>query len=317
MSYFDQPRREKRRSFGLTWWGNEWVQAIESSASLDANRLPRGRTYARWGYVGDLDINPGVVTAPVEGSDPQPYRTFVKVKTLNDNQWEQLFDVVASKVGHAASLIDGELSSELVDDATAIGISLLPANDEITTGCSCPDDAEPCKHAAAVCYLIADILDDNPFELLHLRGRSQEDVVASLRSRRQRSEVLPPNEVAASEIAGRTPLPLPKIPRPPAKSPEVIAGVAEFARDHDLDKDDLGALAVAGARRCWEITTGIGDSGLRANPYPDLVRHAAVSWGTPEFKKLCKRTGVDTATLQQDIEEYLAPGFGSDTSSDD
>src|SRR6266496_1095821 len=36
-----------RRTFGNTWWGAAWVDALEQRAKLDPNRLPRGRTYAR------------------------------------------------------------------------------------------------------------------------------------------------------------------------------------------------------------------------------------------------------------------------------
>jgi hypothetical protein len=40
----------------------------------------------------------------------------------------------------------------------------------------------PCKHLAAACYVVADRLDDQPFELLLLRGRSQSQVVEALRT---------------------------------------------------------------------------------------------------------------------------------------
>ena len=47
------------RTFGVTWWGRAWVDALEGRAQLDPNRLPRGRTYARTGRVGELKVLPG------------------------------------------------------------------------------------------------------------------------------------------------------------------------------------------------------------------------------------------------------------------
>ena len=36
-----------------------------------------------------------------------------------------------------------------------------------------PDDADPCKHPAAACYLVSDALDADPFVLLLLPGAHQ------------------------------------------------------------------------------------------------------------------------------------------------
>jgi uncharacterized Zn finger protein len=48
--------------------------------------------------------------------------------------------------------------------------------------CSCPDFAVPCKHLAATFYLLAEAFDDDPFQILHWRGRPRQDLLARLRS---------------------------------------------------------------------------------------------------------------------------------------
>jgi len=70
---------------------------------------------------------------------------------------------LASQVGHLAALLDGEMPPGVADDLTAAKIDLLPGAGEVQPRCSCPDWAEPCKHSAAVCYLVADSLDADPF----------------------------------------------------------------------------------------------------------------------------------------------------------
>ncbi|MEJ7585244.1 MAG: SWIM zinc finger family protein, partial [Acidimicrobiales bacterium] len=169
------PRGESRvlalKRFGATWWGKAWIKALEGRARLDPNRLPRGRTYARQSRVGELSVKPGEVTAGVSGSRPTPYIVRLGVRTLSETEWDALLDVIASRAGHAAALLDGELDPGVADDAAAAGADLLPGPGDLTTRCSCPDWAEPCKHAAAVCYLVADVLDADPFALLLLRGR--------------------------------------------------------------------------------------------------------------------------------------------------
>jgi uncharacterized Zn finger protein len=47
--------------------------------------------------------------------------------------------------------------------------------------CSCPDWGVPCKHLAAVCYVLAEAFDLDPFGILAWRGRDREDLLASLR----------------------------------------------------------------------------------------------------------------------------------------
>ena len=69
-----------RTTYGNTWWGRQWLQAL---AHIDFdNRLPRGRTYANQGAVRDLKVTAGTVTARVQGSRPQPYVVAIAVPPL-------------------------------------------------------------------------------------------------------------------------------------------------------------------------------------------------------------------------------------------
>jgi uncharacterized Zn finger protein len=47
--------------------------------------------------------------------------------------------------------------------------------------CSCPDWGVPCKHLAAVCYVLAEAFDDDPFQMLAWRGRGRDALLAALR----------------------------------------------------------------------------------------------------------------------------------------
>ena len=47
--------------------------------------------------------------------------------------------------------------------------------------CSCPDWEVPCKHLAAVCYVLAEAFDDDPFGMLAWRGKGREELLAALR----------------------------------------------------------------------------------------------------------------------------------------
>ena len=163
----------ERRAFGTTWWGKAWTDALQRRARLDANRLPRGRTYARHDRVHDIELSKGEINARVQGSRPEPYTVRVHIRRFSEDEWNVVLDAITARAAHTAALLDGELDPGIVEDARAVGVELLPTAGEVVPRCSCPDRAIPCKHSAAVCYLVADELDADPFALLRLRGRSR------------------------------------------------------------------------------------------------------------------------------------------------
>ncbi len=220
-----------RAPFGATWWGRAWIDALEHRARLDSNRLPRGRTYARGGAVEQIEIGKGRVTAFVQGSRPTPYKVSIGVHQFTGAEWESVFDALSAEVGRAAALLDGELPTEIADELRDLGLDLLPGPGSLEPRCSCPDRADPCKHAAAVCYLVSDSLDEDPFALFLMRGRSRAELMSALRARRAAGmratpgdeagrRALPderPQTIRPSEAWGRRLEALPVLPLPPPR----------------------------------------------------------------------------------------------------
>jgi hypothetical protein len=170
--------------FGLTWWGQRWIAALEALGQSYANRLPRGRTYARRGSVTDLVVAPGVVTARVAGSRPTPYKVSLRIPVFTDPQWTAATHALAHQLRHAAALLDGRMPEDVDETLDAVGLSLFPGPRDLTTRCSCPDVANPCKHVAAVHYTLAQTFDADPFLLPTLRGRDRTALLAGLRAAR-------------------------------------------------------------------------------------------------------------------------------------
>ena len=173
-----------RTRFGLTWWGRRWIDALEALGAVYANRLPRGRTYARKGTVQDLTVGAGTVTARVQGSRPRPYRVQLQLPVFDDGTWEAITTALASRLRLSADLLDATMPEDIDEVLAACGVSLFPTGRELTTRCSCPDVANPCKHVAAVHYVLAQTFDADPFLLTTLRGRDREALLAGLRAQR-------------------------------------------------------------------------------------------------------------------------------------
>ena len=315
------PRARGRSPFGSTWWGHAWIEALEQRARLDTNRLPRGRSYARSGAVGELTLDVGEVTAFVQGSRAKPYSVVVRVRTFNDDEWRRVMDVLSGEIGHTAALLDGELPVDIADGVASIGLDLLPGAGEIQPRCSCPDWADPCKHSAAVCYLVADELDRDPFGLLLLRGRSREDVLAALRSRRVGTgttghDVVRPNDggVRARDAWRRTPTALPELPLPPERPGRPSIPLADTATHDVLGVEALRVLASDAAARALELALGATSSGLELTREQDLARWAANLLGPdrhrvgPDVGVLARRAGVTSRTLVRQALAWRAGG---------
>ena len=177
----------RRGAFGRTWWASRWIAALERL--VNPGRLARGRTYARSGQVVSMDVGRDGVKALVQGSRPQPYKVSIRFRRLTDAEWERVIDAMAGEALYAARLLSGEMPEHIEDVFSSVGASLFPAaKDDMRTTCSCPDDANPCKHIAAVHYLLGERFDEDPFLMFLLRGRSKDEIIAALRARRGGSE---------------------------------------------------------------------------------------------------------------------------------
>src|SRR5574341_2299828 len=175
--------KSKRGAIGDTWWSKRWVSVLESFGW--SNRLERGRRYARGGQVLDFKLTSGKVTARVQGSVREPYSVSIEIKPFKDEEWNKAAEVMAQKAVFAAKLLAGEMPQNIEEAFKTAGLSLFPdSSKDIKTDCSCPDSANPCKHIAAVYYILAEEFDRDPFMLFSLRGKTQAEITASLRKTR-------------------------------------------------------------------------------------------------------------------------------------
>ncbi|MHB8628792.1 MAG: SWIM zinc finger family protein [Aggregatilineales bacterium] len=175
--------KTKRGAFGQSWWAKRWIAVLEAYGL--GTRLQRGRSYARGGQVLNVEVEPGHVTAQVQGSRPRPYDIDIRLPVLSDAEWERAIDAMSAQALFAAKLLAGEMPQDIEDAFKAANVFLFPTrSSDLRTDCSCPDFANPCKHIAAVYYLLGEQFDADPFVLFTLRGRRREQVIEALRQRR-------------------------------------------------------------------------------------------------------------------------------------
>ncbi len=258
--------QSKRGSFGDTWWGKRWIAVLESFNL--GGRLTRGRSYARNGSVLSIDIASGAVKAKVQGSSPTPYKVSIQLKALLDKDWRKLAESLSTQAIFAAKLLAGEMPQEIEEAFKAEGFTLFPDKArDLETDCSCPDWSNPCKHIAAVYYLLGEEFDRDPFLLFKLRGMERDKFIqllgaATPSARDEAAEQLPPEPLNAEAVVYWQGAPLSPDWLGEARTPPVAAAVLQrlgnfpFWRGNETVSDALHAAYVNASARGLEVLAG-------------------------------------------------------------
>jgi uncharacterized Zn finger protein len=207
--------QSKRGAFGQSWWAKRWIAVLESF-QIGA-RLGRGRSYARQGQVLSIDIKKGLITAQVQGSRPKPYDVTIQVKVLSAGDWKKLVQELSRQAVFAAKLLAGEMPEDIEQLFQKVGLSLFPEKlRDLMTDCTCPDWSNPCKHIAAVYYLLGEEFDRDPFLIFKLRGLSREELLKQLGSIREKPSTRKTRRKAAPTTMEKEEQPREPLPADPA-----------------------------------------------------------------------------------------------------
>jgi uncharacterized Zn finger protein len=173
-------------AIGESWWSERFIELLESFGL--GSRLERGRAYARAGQVTELEVEPGIVLAKVQGSRYTPYRVRIRAAVFSEHQWRRAERAIAARALTLAKLLAGEMPHDIEQVLAECKLTLLPtAYNELRASCTCPDAANPCKHLAAVYYILAERFDADPFAIFTWRGRTEEELLDGLRTRRAKT----------------------------------------------------------------------------------------------------------------------------------
>ena len=164
--YDVQPILIEGRKIAKTWWGISWCKNLESYADYE-NRIARGSAYLKNGFVLDLKILAGQISALVYGS--ALYKVFITIKPLSPEDNAEIVQAVSRRFDSIEHLVSGDFPPELGELFLTQGKGLFPSPAEISFDCDCPDSAYMCKHIAAVLYGVGARLDQDPLLFFKLR----------------------------------------------------------------------------------------------------------------------------------------------------
>ena len=172
--------QESRTGAGRSWWAKEWARRLEAMGLR--GRLGRGKNYALSGQVVERAIEGGRVLARVQGTRPDPYAVTIDFRQPEGAVRARLVAAIRAEPMLVARLLADDLPLEVGSLFKAEGFDLFPGGKlgpgkyDMTTACSCPDYANPCKHTAAALLILGEEIARRPATLLELRGISLEDL---------------------------------------------------------------------------------------------------------------------------------------------
>ncbi|HIK10790.1 MAG TPA: SWIM zinc finger family protein [Oscillatoriaceae cyanobacterium M33_DOE_052] len=165
------------------WWEQQWLDLLNSYRFK--KRLERARRYAMEGNVLSIDFQEQKVIARVQGTEAEPYKISLWLDAFTDEDWQYIIETLSQRAIFSAKLLAGEMPPNIEEVFAANGLRLFPFTlQEIHSRCSCPDQANPCKHIGAVYYLLGDRFSEDPFLLFQLRGRNKQQIIAEMREQR-------------------------------------------------------------------------------------------------------------------------------------
>jgi len=173
--------QESRAGSGRSWWAKEWMRRLEAMGLK--GRLGRGKNYALSGQVTALRLAGPHVEAEVVGTRSEPYRVTIDFRIPDEAVQAGIVSEIRKEPMLVARLLADDLPSEVEKIFRDAGYGLFPGGKlgpgryDVTTACSCPDYANPCKHTTAVLLLLGEEVARRPMTLLEFRGIQLEDLV--------------------------------------------------------------------------------------------------------------------------------------------
>lgn len=220
-----------------SWAAQRWMRLVETCAPGD--QLAEGVQYAKLGQTRTLDVQPGVITARVQGRMPDSYSTAVRLPKFQPEHWEQILAAMTAQARYAATLLAGDLPTNIEDLFIPLGLKLFPTDpSEVAVSCTCdiargiaqppppapvPPPGQPappppppaptapvvpipwCKHVCCIMVLLADRFSADPFLIFTLRGMPGADLLERLAQRRAVAG-------ATQAPSGASPIYLPHLP---------------------------------------------------------------------------------------------------------
>lgn len=188
------PPRPEGHKPDENWIEKRWLAPILDHHNELRHQIRRGRILARKA-VRDLAIRPGLLSAEVASESGETHSVKVRMDVIDGPTWVAVVEAIADEAALAADLIRGRMSERLAEIFEEAGHDLFPFDlRDVSSYCSCREDAKVCTGAVATHIHFAEIIQADPMKLLAFRGRDKAWLEQEVRERRGGAVAAPRRE---------------------------------------------------------------------------------------------------------------------------
>lgn len=212
---------------------DDWLASIGADVHdvVMARRVRDAERLRAAGRVMSVRAVAGRVEGRVQGAHARPHLVELRAPVWDADRWGEVSATLGRHARHYARLLAGQLPDQFAGTLDALGLTLVPRADEWRMDCTC-DAARPCTHQIALWLDVRDRLEDDPYVMTRVRGRSREQLLAEIRDQRVADER---DRVPVSQLDARTwhradTLPE-EVPLPPVRSAVPEAGPLRMLGD--------------------------------------------------------------------------------------
>ncbi len=163
-----------------SWRARQWSASIVALSPTIVAQIPKCMPFVQAKLVNNICITAGSIESTVVDQV-----TSISLRQFTPGQWRAVINMLSDRAIFTTSLLNGELPEGIVDIFKQASLSLFPTKmREFSFTCSCSPKTVPCEHACALLLAFALELEDDPFQILTLRGMTRENLLSQLRDAR-------------------------------------------------------------------------------------------------------------------------------------
>ena len=163
-----------------SWRARQWSASIVALSPTIATQIPKCMPFVQAKLVNNVCITTGSIESTVVDQV-----TSVSLRQFTPGQWRAVINMLSDRAIFTTSLLNGELPEGIVDIFKQASLSLFPTKiREFSFNCTCNPQTVPCEHACALLLAFAQELEEDPFQILTLRGMTRDNLLALMRDAR-------------------------------------------------------------------------------------------------------------------------------------
>ncbi len=163
-----------------SWRSKQWGATIAMLGNEFTAMLPKCMPLVQARLVNDVCIAQGRLEATIVDQIAT-----IELRQFTLGQWRAVINMLSDRAIFTPSLLNGELPEGNLEIFKQASLSLFPTKmREFTFSCTCGCENALCEHICALLLAFSQSLEEDPFNILTLRGMNKERLLSLLRDAR-------------------------------------------------------------------------------------------------------------------------------------